>query len=185
VNSELIPTDAELIKRSLEEPEQFGAIFQRHVDVIHRYLRTRVGPSAEDLAAEVFIVAFRQRHRYDEAHSSARPWLFGIATNLVRHQRRKESRELRALGRSQQPLETLQLKDPSAESDWLTSDLGRALRGLTRAERDVLLLYALGELSYDEISVALAVPIGTVRSRLARARTKVRELLATLRATAR
>jgi RNA polymerase sigma factor (sigma-70 family) len=182
MSSERIPTDAELIKRSLEDPEQFGVIFQRHVDAIHRYLQTRVGTGAEDLAADVFILAFRQRHRYDEAHSSARPWLFGIATNLVRHQRRKESRELRALERSQRPLEPLQLEDQSAESNWLTSDLGRALHSLTRAERDVLLLYALGELSYDEISVALNVPIGTVRSRLARARTKVRELLATLRA---
>src|SRR5690348_11576564 len=68
---------------------------------MHRYLARRVGgEAADDLAAEVFLAAFSQRHRYDAARECARPWLYGIATNLVGAHRRQEARYLRALARA-------------------------------------------------------------------------------------
>ncbi|MGW4499222.1 RNA polymerase sigma factor [Micromonospora sp. NPDC004336] len=89
-------TDAEVIERSVREPESFAGIFDRHAPHIHRYLARRLGAGiADDLAAETFLVAFRRRERYDTAYPDARPWLYGIATNLVSQHRREEEREYR------------------------------------------------------------------------------------------
>ena len=83
--------DAATIKRSWDGPERFAAIFARYFAEVHRYLAGRVGPAeADDLAAEVFSVAFAQRHRYDLGRPCARPWLYGIATNLIASHRRRE-----------------------------------------------------------------------------------------------
>ena len=93
-------TDATLIEQSLAEPEQFGVIFERYFGQIHQYLARRVGTKiADDLAAEVFVAAFAQRQRYDLARDCARPWLYGIATNLAGSHFRQEQRRYRALAR--------------------------------------------------------------------------------------
>ena len=76
--------DATVIGQSLAEPERFAAIFERYFGQIHQHLARRIGgKTADDLAAEVFVVAFAQRQRYDLARDCARPWLYGIATNLA------------------------------------------------------------------------------------------------------
>jgi RNA polymerase sigma-70 factor, ECF subfamily len=94
-------TDAAVIEQSWAEPERFEAIFRRYFGQIHRYLAARVGTRiADDLAAEVFTTAFAQRQRYDLARECARPWLYGIATNLVGTHRRQEQRRYRALTRA-------------------------------------------------------------------------------------
>ncbi|MET0492324.1 MAG: sigma factor [Actinoplanes sp.] len=93
--------DHELIRDSWGEAGLFGAIFDRHAVAIHRYLARRVGASlADDLTAETFLVAFRGRARYDVAHADARPWLYGIAANLLRRDQRSELRQYRALART-------------------------------------------------------------------------------------
>jgi DNA-directed RNA polymerase specialized sigma24 family protein len=87
-------TDASLIAASVREPERFAVLFDRHFAAVHRYLQRRLGRDvAEELAAETFVTAFAGRLRYDGSRESARPWLFGIAANLVRHQRRTERRQ--------------------------------------------------------------------------------------------
>lgn len=92
--------DAALIAASLDTPVAFAAVFDRHFDFVHRYLGRRVGPDiADDLASETFTTAFRVRARFDLVHIDARPWLLGIATNIVRHHRRAEVRRLRAYAR--------------------------------------------------------------------------------------
>jgi RNA polymerase sigma-70 factor (ECF subfamily) len=159
-------TDAAVIERSHTAPEAFGAIFDRHFDTIHGYLAKRVGSGgADDLAASTFTVAFQLRHRFRADATSARPWLFGIATNLLRNERRAERRSLETIGRlgSSAPM-------PSLADSNERVDLGRLLADLDSDQRDVLLLHAWEELSYEEIAHALSIPIGTVRSRLARAR---------------
>jgi len=94
-------TDARVIEKSWADPEQFAAIFDRYFGQIHRYLARRVGSKlADDLAADVFVAAFAQRTRYDLDQECARPWLYGIATNLVGTQRRREQRYYHALARS-------------------------------------------------------------------------------------
>lgn len=173
-------SDADVIAASRQDPERFALIFDRYFDAIHRYLRRRVGrASADDLTAEAFVIAFRRRESYDVARSDAGPWLFGIAANLVRRHSRKERRELRAYART--GVDPIQDEIADAESRIDSVAAGRqladALASLSRDDREVLLLYAWADLSYQEIADGLAIPLGTVRSRLARARRKVRELL--------
>ena len=94
-------TDAAVIEQSWDEPERFEAICRRYFGRIHQYLAARVGVRiADDLAAEVFTIAFAQRQRYDLARECARPWLYGIATNLAGTYRRQEQRRYRALARA-------------------------------------------------------------------------------------
>jgi RNA polymerase sigma factor (sigma-70 family) len=174
-------TDAAVIEQSWAEPERFEAIFRRYFGRIHQYLAARVGGRiADDLAAEVFTVAFAQRQRYDLARDCARPWLYGIATNLAGTYRRQEQRRYRALARA-----AAQSVAPSAED--LVNErvsaaaagpaLAAALAGLGRGDRDVLLLVAVAGLDNAEVALSLGIPHGTVRSRLSRARTRLREAL--------
>ena len=86
-------SDAALIEASLAKPDRFGELFDRHMPEIRRYLHRRVGVAeGDDLTAECFAVAFRGRARYDGSRADARPWLFGIAANLIRNHRRSEVR---------------------------------------------------------------------------------------------
>ena len=74
-----------LIRRSLLHPEEFEVLFERHAATVLRYLQLRVGHSlAEELMAETFVRAFDARRRFDSRRASALPWLYGIASNLVR-----------------------------------------------------------------------------------------------------
>lgn len=172
-------SDAELVERSLEEPTAFEPIFNRHFRAIHTYLHRRVGRDlADDLAAETFALAFERRVSC-RATNSLLPWLYGIATNLLRRRRRAESRRLRAYARSE--VDRWAAYDDEAarglDGSSLDARLAGALEAMRPRERDALLLYALADLSYDEIAFALDVPIGTVRTWLHRARqTALREL---------
>ena len=161
----------------------FGIVFDRHFAVVHRYLARRVGRSrADDLAAQTFVVAFARRGIFDQSVASARPWLLGIATNLMRNELRAEQRLLRALARlesgstgdlAEEVERSLARASAVAEVAQVASTLG----ALDPDQRDVLLLYAWGDLSYKQIASALAVPIGTVRSRLSRARSALKRAL--------
>src|SRR4051794_30276916 len=95
-------TDGAAIGASVTEPERFAEIFDRHWDEIYRYINRRLGPdAAEDVGAETFTVAFRNRGRYDPTRDDALPWLYGIATNLIGQHRRVERRRHRALARTE------------------------------------------------------------------------------------
>jgi RNA polymerase sigma-70 factor (ECF subfamily) len=166
-------TDADVIARSLEHPEAFRELFDRHYGRIRRYAAARIGDAADDVAAETFAKAFGNRGRYRQDRPDAAPWLLGIATNLIRHRRRSELARLRAVAR----LPTGCAADEPATPADNRGDLARALARVHRRDRDVLLLYALEDLSYAEIAIALGIPTGTVRSRLNRARQIVREAL--------
>ncbi|MFC8712307.1 RNA polymerase sigma factor [Streptomyces sp. NPDC057197] len=175
------PDDASVIADSLARPELFGELYHRHASVIHQYAARRLGEdAAEDITAETFLSAFRTRARYDLTRPNARPWLYGIAANLIGKQRRSEVRALKALARTG--------LDPVAESWTDRSDsrvtaqaaqalLAGALAALAPGDRHVLLLVAWADLGYQEVAEALGIPVGTVRSRLNRARRKVRGAL--------
>jgi len=170
-----------LIGDSLTDPHAFAALFDRHHDGIAGFLRRRVEPAlGDELAAETFLQAFDARDRYDVARPDARPWLYGIAANLLRRHYRAEERRLRAYARAAAPdADTLAFDGVETRLDAAASRraLAIALASLGPGERDVLLLYAWAELSYEQIAEALGIPLGTVRSRLHRARGVVRELL--------
>lgn len=166
-------TDAELIERSLADGEDFALLFDRHFRAIHRFLRGRAGAEvADDLASETFAVAFRRRATYDVSRADAQPWLYGIAVNLLHERRRSEERRLRAYARVGSHSE----ESPAAEGR-LDSSLATALLELSLDDRNLILLFAWAGLSYEQLAEALALPVGTVRSRLSRTRAKLRESL--------
>ncbi|WP_158852164.1 RNA polymerase sigma factor [Saccharothrix deserti] len=180
----MTPTDAEIIDRSRHEPNAFAAIFDRHAPHIQRYLARRLGPQvADDLVAETFLTAFDKRQRYDQARPDARPWLYGIATNLVGQHRRQEARRYQARSSDNAGQADAAEQDHAdrvaaeVTARAMRSMLAGALGGLSDEDRDVLLLVAWEQLSYEEVAAALAIPVGTVRSRLHRARRKVRQAL--------
>ncbi|WP_088997772.1 RNA polymerase sigma factor [Micromonospora echinaurantiaca] len=168
-------------------PDLFGELFERYSGWLYDYSARRVGRQlAEDLVAETFLVAFSRRDRYDLSVSSARPWLCGILTNLLRNHRRSEVRWLQALARSGvDPLAETQpiseaFDDRATErldAQALIQSLAGALASMPRNQRDVLLLHVWAGLDYPELATALAVPPGTVRSRLHRAKARLRKAL--------
>lgn len=174
-------TDAQAIAASLTDADAFEAIFDRHFATISRYLRRRLTHTiADELAAEVFTTAFAGRRSYDLDRPDALPWLYGIAANLLRRHAREEERELHAYSRTGidpvaasdgEPLERLLRRD-------LEPTLAQALMNLEAGDREALLLFAWANLSYDDIAYALELPVGTVKSRLNRARGNVRASLA-------
>lgn len=135
---------------------------------------------AEDLTMTVFLKAFESRHRFLPSVDDARPWLYGIATNVLRRHARTERRRLRAYADS--PAAAPDDLDETALADRidagaLATGIYGALADLPQRERDVLLLIAWADLSYEEVATALRIPVGTVRSRLHRARGRLRELM--------
>jgi RNA polymerase sigma factor (sigma-70 family) len=179
-------TDAEVISRMYRDRELFAVIFDRHYPAIHGYAARRLGRElADDVAAETFLVAFDNWQRYDTAHHSARPWLFGIASNLMAAHQRAEARQYRALARADQVA--------TADRDRVDSHVDRiavrldaqavrvrlaaALGEIAPADREVVLLIAWADLTCEEVARALEIPAGTVRSRLHRARKKLRAAL--------
>jgi RNA polymerase sigma factor (sigma-70 family) len=178
-------TDASIISQSVVDPECFSLIVERHATSVFRYLASRVDRStSEDLLADVFETAFRARQRYDTRNDNALPWLLGIATNMLRHHRRSEMRHASMVrrvtqlhGRKNETPEATDAVATSAELDVEMQCVRRALAGLNDRHRQVLVLSAGLGLSYEDIALALGIRIGTVRSRLSRARQRLRELL--------
>jgi len=174
--------DAAVIVGSRREPERFAVLFDRHAPHIHRYLARRTGRQvAGDLVAETFLAAFAKRDRYDPGHADARPWLYGIATNLVNQHHRDEARQYRIRQAATAEPEVPGHADRVAadvKAQAMRALLDAALAALAAGDRDVLLLIAWEQLSHQEVSRALDIPVGTVRSRLNRARAKTRQVLA-------
>lgn len=163
--------DGTVIADSCGRPEAFQILFDRHYERVRRYSWARLGPAGEDIAAEAFAIAFARRADYDARRPDAVPWLLGIATNLIRRQYRNEKRRLQMLAAliAERPAETsIGATDPEVAS---------ALARLHRRDRDVLVLYAVAELTYAEIAAALDIAEGTVRSRLNRARRILKETI--------
>jgi RNA polymerase sigma-70 factor (ECF subfamily) len=159
----------------------FAVIFDRHFDAVHAYLLRRVGADrADDLASATFTIAFERRGSFRAATSSARPWLFGIATNLLRNEWRAQQRALEALSHLASRGGDVgggPEIDRAGQSVSEAERVAELLVDLDGDQRDVLLLYAWEGFSYQEIAAALGVPVGTVRSRLARGRARLRSLL--------
>jgi RNA polymerase sigma factor (sigma-70 family) len=173
-------SDGELWRRAVAgEAEAFGVLFERHARGVYNYLfrRTADWALAEDLTSIVFLEAWRRRGEVQLQRDSALPWLLGVATNVLRNRRRSQWRFRAALER----LPREHVHDFSEEADARLDDERRmrsalrSVRKLPKHERDVIALCAWAGLSYEEAALALGVPIGTVRSRLSRARARLRE----------
>lgn len=175
-------TDRELWESARSgNSRSFGVLYERHAKAVYNYCFRRCGDwaTAEDLTSVVFLEAWRRRE-VELQRDSALPWLYGIATNVTRSQRRSLSRYRAALERVPPPLD---VSDPSddvvdrEQDEARMGDLLRAVRSLPKREQDVLALVSWTGLSYEDAAEALRVPIGTIRSRLARGRGRLEELL--------
>jgi len=174
------PSDAEVIGRSLDEPEAFGLIYDRHAATVLRFLGRRVGAEvAEGLVGELFRIAFERRKTFDTSRATALPWLYGIGSNLLLKHRRGEARRLRANARmaAADAAADRRAGAKALDARVLFPRVANAIEALPDGEREALLLFAWEDLSYQSVAEALELPIGTVRSRLNRARAQLRELL--------
>ena len=175
-------SDAVIIQQSWLESERFAAIFDRYYAQIHDYAARRLGQSlADDVAAEAFLIAFARRQRYDISRPDARPWLYGIASNLIARHNRAEVRWYRALARTgvaQADEADVERADARVDAQSQRRLLASALAQVRDADREVLLLVAWAGLTSGEAGEALGIPAGTARSRLHRARKQVRAVLA-------
>jgi len=165
-----------------DDGSAFGILFERHAGRIYNYCFRRTGDwaAAEDLTSTTFLLAWRGHGRAPLQAESALPLLYGIATNALCNHRRSLRRRRDAFARL--PLERTEEPD-FAEDGALRLDDQAAMRRLLsvfgrlpRREQDVVALCDWSVLSYEDAAVALEIPIGTVRSRLARGRRRLREL---------
>jgi RNA polymerase sigma-70 factor (ECF subfamily) len=177
--------DSEIIEQSLRSPEAFSAIFDRHFDVIAGFcLRRLDAVRGEDVAGDVFRWAFEHRARFDREHDDARPWLFGIANNLVRQALRSAGRQGLAYNRwlTRETLGEDEIGFQAAATLDAQRDVSLVAAVLNRQpieEVETLLLYAWEGLTYSQVAEALAIPVGTVRSRIHRLRQRLQEALET------
>ena len=167
-------SDAELLRRSVGDSDAFAELYRRHRGSVALYVARRLGVEmCEDVTAEVFIRAFRGRARYVPERDTALPWLLGIANHVIGDHRRVEARRFAALSRAAVDRRSV----PAPEIRAVAPDVVEELRRLPKHKRDTLLLVVWGELSYEEAASGLGVPVGTVRSRIARARTRLARAL--------
>jgi RNA polymerase sigma factor (sigma-70 family) len=171
--------DGAIIAASRRDPACFAEIFDRHWPRVHRYCVSRAGAAGEDIAAETFRVALDARARFDRSRDDAGPWLLGIATNLLRRDRRSEGRRTRAMLR-------LRLDDESdhvdaaldrVEAEAMGARVSAAVGQLPPVFRDALFLHVWADLSYEQVAEATQVSVGTVRSRIHRAKAHLRTAL--------
>jgi RNA polymerase sigma-70 factor (ECF subfamily) len=173
-----------VIAASLAEPDRFAEIFDRHFATVFRFAERRVGrDQASEVASETLALAFAKRRSFRWEAVDALPWLLGIASNLILHQRRRFARYLTAVERASAEIGTADREGDlgsadrrlDAPADW--ARMRAALLTLSDTDRELLLLVAWDELSYEEAAAVLDLPLGTVRSKLHRAKARLRELL--------
>jgi RNA polymerase sigma-70 factor (ECF subfamily) len=174
--------DALAMRRSLADPTAFDAIWERHHDAVFRYVVSRLGiDQADDVVAEVFLQAYANRRRFDPSLCpTALPWLLGIATRRIGRQRDAQRRWTAQCAAAVEQ-DRLPSDDDGAASRVdaarLAPALATAIAQLRPKDREPLLLHVLAGLAYEEVAVALGVPLGTVRSRISRARQRLAGLL--------
>lgn len=180
------PPDTELAARAAAgDAAAFGTVFDRYAQDVYRFcwrhaLTPAMGVDAEDLMSVVFLEAWAARSRLVVVDGTLRPWLLGVATNVVRNQRRSLRRHRAALRRlpaaaDEAPNHADVVGDQVDEAARLHRVLA-ALGELSTKERQVIELCGFEGLSTEVVAGLLGVPEGTVRSRLARARARLGSL---------
>jgi RNA polymerase sigma factor (sigma-70 family) len=165
----------------LENPDAFAALFDRYQRAVYNYCFRRTGDwaLAEDLTSAVFLEAWRCASRSELREATARAWLFGVATNLLRNQRRALRRYRSALDRVRPETAEPDFTDDTAARLDAAAQMRAVLaivEQLPRKHQEVIALCMWSGLTYDEAAVALGVPVGTVRSRMSRARERLEGL---------
>jgi RNA polymerase sigma factor (sigma-70 family) len=175
-------TDAEVLAAAVTDPDRFAVLYDRYAQQLYAYARRRLGHEiAQDVIAETFIAAFKARARYQHTRPDAKAWLYSILTKQIALHHRNEVARFRMLARLQPDRLSEGHADrvsESASAQAARAPLIGALNKLSNRDRDVLLLVAWEDLTYEQVADVLGIPVGTVRSRLNRARRKIRKALA-------
>ncbi|WP_406098836.1 RNA polymerase sigma factor [Streptomyces sp. NBC_01013] len=161
--------------------DAFAALYEEYARVVynHAYRLTGDWSTAEEVLSETFLAAWRNRQVVEPEGDSLRPWLLGIATNKARNATRGTGRRLAFLARRPAPEPVADIADATAgrvDDTRRLAAIRQALGGLRRQEHEVLTLCVWSGLDYAEAAEALGIPVGTVRSRLSRARKRLRRL---------
>ncbi|MBK7404978.1 MAG: RNA polymerase sigma factor [Phycisphaerales bacterium] len=166
---EATDTEAEAIARARRDRAAFGHLYQAHYRAVAGCIYRRVGDVhvAEDLAADVFIAAFRGLHRYRDRGTPFRYWLLRIATNRV-HRWARSQRRVAATERAAVPA------DPAPRGAAEAEEVRAAVARLTPRHQAVVSLHYFEQMSIEQVAKVLACSPGTVKSRLARARAALR-----------
>jgi len=169
--------DKHISGSSALDGDAFIALYDRHHRSVFAYIARRHGSdAAEELTAQTFTEAWASRHRYDPDRGTPIVWCLGIATNLMRKHERAEVKNLRILASTGvdpvDPMDEAALVARVAARDDLRS-IAAVLADMDRTTRDAIYLWAAADLSYEEIAATLSIRIGTVRSKLSRARQKL------------
>jgi len=174
-----VSTDSDILQRSREQPGAFAELFERHARVIGAFAARRVGAdAAEDVLSETFLIAFRRRADFDATWASARPWLLGIASRVIKKHHAQEAAQWRSFEASNSRGDhttdgAIDAAGGRADASAAVRALAPRIAALSARDRETLFLYAWGDLTYEEIALALGIPLGTVRSRLNRVRRKL------------
>lgn len=176
------PSDAALWARASVDPCAFGDLYDRHADAVytHCFRRTASWSVAEDLTSVVFLEAWRKRADVKLTTDSILPWLLAVANNTIRNQDRSLRRHRRLLAKLPIEPQGADLAEDVAgrlDDAQVMRDVLSVFSELTQDEQDILALCVWAGVSYADAALALGVPIGTVRSRLSRARQHLRRLL--------
>lgn len=169
-----IQSDAAIIRNSITDPNAFEDIFHRHYKTIYNYFSRRVENEViEELASSVFVKAFEIRKKFDTTKENSLPWLYGISSNILNTSRRTKNRyqvkEKRAFEFYKQDAISYD-QNLSIEDKKLNESISVALMNLKKADLEVVLLFIWEQLNYQEIASTLEIPIGTVKSRMNRAK---------------
>ena len=180
ITSAPAPPDEELVARAMTgDREAFGAIYQRYHVAMYRFARAMTGSAAlaEDVTQEVFVELIRTLSRYDPERSPLRTYLYAIARNVSRYRLRRERRFVELDATVTEPRTLI---DPTHRIHRLqtVARVRLFIRALSSRYREVLVLCDLQGLSYEEAAEVIKVPVGTVRSRLYRARQQLADRLA-------
>jgi len=164
------------------DPDAFGLLFDEYARAVYNlgFRLTADWSAAEDVVSLAFLEAWRLRDRIDPGGEPLRPWLLGIAVNVSRNLARASHRHQAAMSRLLPPPPVPDFAEELAgrlDDAARLREAGKALGALRPGEREVIALCVWSELDYATAARALGVPVGTVRSRLSRARRKLRKLV--------
>ncbi|MFJ5901440.1 RNA polymerase sigma factor [Streptomyces sp. NPDC093064] len=175
-------SDAQLT-RAASDAAAFTPLVEKYSPALHGYFARRVPGAADDLLAEAWLQAFAARRTFDASRGSARGWLFGVARNVLAGHVRRTGRDTTAPAPAAS--DPWQAVDQRLDAAALAPALRKALADLPAEERELMLLVAWEQLTPTEAAAAVGIPAGTARSRLHRARGRLRERLAPPRPASR
>lgn len=171
-------TDDDLLIRSVTDAEAFEPLVARYSAALHGYLARRAPDAADDLLAEVWLRSYAGRATFDAARGTARTWLFGVARNVLAAHWRTRAQQVTAPGGEEQSSDPWHAVDQRLDAAAVAPLMRRTLAQLPSVERELLLLVAWEQLTPAEAAAVVGIPSGTARSRLHRARNRLRTALA-------